>query len=102
MTSAEATVALANVIYEKRGAVACVTLNRPKVLNALNRATWADIRQAFEAVRDDDEVRGAILTGSGDKAFIAGADIGELAQMSAVDAERSSRFGQAVLDLIEN
>jgi enoyl-CoA hydratase len=93
---------LANVLYEKRGAIAYVTVNRPKVLNALNTPTWQDLRTAFEDARDDAAVRGVILTGAGDKAFIAGADIGELAHATAIDAERSSRFGQGVLDLIEN
>src|SRR6516164_4863888 len=96
------TLTLANVLYEKRGAIAYVTVNRPKVLNALNSATWKDLRTAFEDARDDAAVRGVILTGAGDKAFIAGADISELAQATAIDAERSSRFGQQVLDLIEN
>jgi enoyl-CoA hydratase len=93
---------LANVLYEKKGAIAYVTLNRPKVLNALNTPTWKDLRTAFEAARDDAEVRGVILTGAGDKAFIAGADISELAHLAAFEAEQSSRFGQEVLDLIEN
>jgi enoyl-CoA hydratase len=93
--------ALANVLYEKRGALAYVTVNRPKVLNALNGATWQDLRTAFEDAQNDAAVRGVILTGAGDKAFIAGADIGDLAQASAIDAERSSRLGQGVLDLIE-
>jgi enoyl-CoA hydratase len=72
------------------------------VLNALNTATWSDLRQAFEHARSDAAARGVILTGAGDKAFIAGADISELAHVTAVEAERSSRFGQEVLDLIEN
>jgi len=93
---------LANVLYEKRGAIAYVTVNRPKVLNALNAATWLDLRTAFEDAQNDPAVRGVVLTGTGDKAFIAGADIGGLAQATAIDAERSSRFGQKVLDLIEN
>src|SRR5262249_44152175 len=93
---------LDNVLYEKRGGIAYVTLNRPKVLNALNTPTWKDLRTAFEDARDDAAVRGVIFTGAGDKAFIAGADIGELAHLPAFDAERSSRFGQEVLDLIEN
>src|SRR5262245_33548678 len=97
-----ATLKLDNVLYEKKGAIAYVTVNRPKVLNALNRATWIDIRTAFEHARDDDAVRGVILIGAGDKAFIAGADISELAHASSIDAERSSRFGQEVLDLVEN
>jgi enoyl-CoA hydratase/carnithine racemase len=96
------TLSLANVLYETKGAIAYVTVNRPKVLNALNTPTWADLRRAFEHARNDTAVRGVILTGAGDKAFIAGADISELAHVSAVEAERSSRFGQGVLDLIEN
>jgi enoyl-CoA hydratase/carnithine racemase len=94
--------ALVNVLYEKKDAIAYVTVNRPKVLNALNTSTWADLRTAFEGARDDATVLGVILTGAGDKAFIAGADIGELAHANAIDAEQSSRFGQDVLDLIEN
>src|ERR1700692_3711907 len=96
------TLALANVLYEKKDAIAYVTVNRPKVLNALSTPTWKDLRTAFEDARDDATVLGVILTGAGDKAFIAGADIGELAHATAVEAERSSRFGQEVLDLIEN
>ncbi|HET6940874.1 MAG TPA: enoyl-CoA hydratase-related protein [Sphingomicrobium sp.] len=93
---------LENVKYEKKGAIAYVTIDRPHVLNALNRATWSDLRAAFEDARDDAAIRGIILTGAGDKAFVAGADISELAQTSAVDAEQGSRFGQQVLDLIES
>jgi enoyl-CoA hydratase len=93
---------LENVLYEKRNGIGCVTVNRPKVLNALNTATWTDLRTAFENARDDMAVQGVILTGAGNKAFIAGADISELAHASALDAERASRFGQEVLDLIEN
>src|SRR5438552_17036217 len=90
---------LENVLYEKKGAIAYVTLNRPKVLNALNKTTWEDLKAAFEDAKDDAAVRGVILTGAGDKAFIAGADISELAQISAVEAEKSSTFGQEDLDL---
>jgi enoyl-CoA hydratase/carnithine racemase len=97
-----AALTLANVLYEKKGAIAYVTVNRPTVLNALNTPTWKDLRTAFENARDDAAVRGVILTGSGNKAFIAGADIGELAHVTAFEAEQSSRFGQDVLDLIEN
>src|SRR5882724_11714807 len=102
MASENAGLTLANVLYEKKGAIAYVTVNRPKVLNALNTPTWSDLKKAFEDARDDTAIRGVILTGAGDKAFIAGADIGELAQVSAFEAEQSSRFGQGVLDLVEN
>ena len=100
--SPTAALTLANVLYEKKGAIAYVTVNRPKVLNALNTPTWKDLRTAFEDARDDTAIRGVILTGAGNKAFIAGADIGELAHVAAFEAEQSSRFGQEVLDLIEN
>jgi enoyl-CoA hydratase len=100
--SPTAALTLANVLYEKKGAIAYVTVNRPKVLNALNTPTWKDLRTAFIDARDDATVRGVILTGAGDKAFIAGADIGELAHVAAFEAEQASRLGQEVLDLIEN
>jgi enoyl-CoA hydratase/carnithine racemase len=93
---------LANVLYVKKGEIAYVTINRPKVLNALNTPTWKDLRTAFEAARDDVTVRGVILTGAGNKAFVAGADISELVHVAAFEAEQASRFGQEVLDLIEN
>src|SRR3954471_17888926 len=101
MTTATETT-FANIVYEKKGAIAYVTLNRPKVLNALSHATWGDLETAFTDARDDDAVRGVILTGAGDKAFIAGADISELAQVTAVRAEQSSVYGHRVLNLIEN
>src|ERR1044072_1537424 len=90
---------LENVAYAKKGPVAYVTVNRPKVLNALNKKTWEDLKAAFAEAQGDAAVRGVILTGAGDKAFIAGADISELTQLTAVDAEKSSTFGQGVLDL---
>jgi enoyl-CoA hydratase/carnithine racemase len=101
-SSPRAALALANVRYEKKGSIAYVTIDRPKVLNALNTPTWTDLHTAFEDVKKDASVRGVVLTGAGDKAFIAGADISELANVDAYDAEESSRFGQGVLDLIEN
>src|SRR3954462_14202896 len=97
-----ATLALANVQYDKKGSIAYVTINRPKVLNALNTPTWTDLKTAFKDAKVDASVLGVILTGAGDKAFIAGADISELAHVDAYEAEESSRFGQGVLDLIEN
>jgi enoyl-CoA hydratase/carnithine racemase len=100
--SPAAALTLANVLYEKKGAIAYVTVNRPKVLNALNTPTLKDLLTALEDARDDTAVRGVILTGAGNKAFIAGADISELARVTAFEAEQSSRFGQDVLDLIEN
>jgi len=89
-------------LYETKGPIAYVTVNRPEVLNALDSDTWGDLERAFEEALEDPGVRGVILTGAGEKAFIAGADISELAQITPVEAQKSSRFGQSVLDLIEN
>jgi enoyl-CoA hydratase len=102
MSTAPAGLTLENVLYVKGESIARITVNRPKVLNALNHRTWDDLRTAFLDARDDAAVRGVILTGAGDKAFIAGADISELAHVSAVEAEVSSSFGQEVLNLVEN
>jgi enoyl-CoA hydratase len=101
MSTTATKLSLENVLYEKKGAIAYVTLNRPKVLNALNNKTWEELRTAFEDARDDAEVRGVILTGAGNKAFIAGADISELAKLSGVEAEGVSSYSQSVLNLIE-
>ena len=90
------------VLYEARDGIAYITMNRPKVLNALNQRTFAELRAVFERAQSDLAVRGVILTGAGDKAFIAGEDISELAGVSAVDAATYTRNGQAVLDFIEN
>ena len=102
MSSPGTAVKLENVVYEKKGSIAYVTINRPKVLNALSRATFADLKAAFEDARDDSAVRGVIVTGAGDKAFIAGADIAEMGKLTAVECQELTRSGQAVLDLIEN
>ena len=102
MSAPAAVPLLTNVLYETKGPIAYVTVNRPEVLNALDSDTWGDLERAFEEALEDPTVRGVILTGSGEKAFIAGADISELAEVTAVEAQKSSRFGQSVLDLIEN
>src|SRR5580692_4814201 len=102
MSQAVAGLSLETVIYEKKGRIAYVTMNRPKVLNALNRVALADLRAAFEDARDDQSIRGVIFTGAGDKSFIAGADINEVASDTPVQAEEKTRFGQGVMDLIEN
>ncbi|HTR67487.1 MAG TPA: enoyl-CoA hydratase-related protein [Terriglobales bacterium] len=91
-----------NILLEKKNSIAYVTVNRPKVLNALNMATMEELRAAFTDVKNDPAVRVVILTGSGEKAFIAGADIGELAKHDAVSGKAYTHRGQSVLDLIEN
>jgi enoyl-CoA hydratase len=91
-----------NLLLEKKSSIAYVTVNRPKVLNALNAATMEELRAAFTDIKNDAGMRVAILTGAGEKAFIAGADIGELAKQDAVAGKEYTHRGQSVLDLIEN
>ncbi len=102
MSSPASALKFENILYEKKGPIAYVTLNRPKVLNALSQAVFSELKAAFEDVRDDSSVRSVILTGSGDKAFAAGADIGEMSSYSASQAEESTRRAQRVTELIEN
>jgi enoyl-CoA hydratase len=90
-----------NLIYEKKEGTARITFNRPKVLNALNRKTVEELRDALVDARDDAAVRVVILTGAGEKSFIAGADIGELAQRTPIDGKDFSLFGQSVFHLLE-
>lgn len=91
-----------NIIVEKKNSIAYVTVNRPKVLNALNMATMDELRAAFHDIKNDAGVRVVILTGAGEKAFIAGADINELAAHDAVSGKEYTHRGQSVLNLIEN
>jgi enoyl-CoA hydratase len=91
-----------NILLEKKSSIAYVTVNRPKVLNALNSATLEELGAAFTDIKADREIRVVIFTGSGEKAFIAGADINELAQRDAVSGKEYAARGQSVLDLIEN
>jgi enoyl-CoA hydratase len=90
-----------NLLYEKKNGMAYITFNRPKVLNALNRKTVEELQQVLLDARDDTSVRVLILTGSGEKAFVAGADIGELAQQTPVNGKEFSLFGQGVFHLLE-
>jgi enoyl-CoA hydratase/carnithine racemase len=90
-----------NLLYEKKDGIAYVIFNRPKVLNALNRKTVEELRDALVDARDDAAVRVVILTGAGEKSFVAGADISELAQRNAVDGKDFSLFGQGVFHLLE-
>jgi enoyl-CoA hydratase len=90
-----------NILFEKKDSIAYITFNRPKVLNALNRKTVEELRDALLEARDDSSVRVLILTGAGEKSFVAGADIGELAQRTPVDGKDFSLFGQSVFHLLE-
>ena len=90
-----------NILFEKKDSIAYITFNRPKVLNALNRKTVEELRDALLDAREDSSVRVVILTGAGEKSFVAGADIGELAQGTPVDGKDFSLFGQSVFHLLE-
>lgn len=90
-----------NLLYEKRDGIAYIAFNRPKVLNALNRQTIEELRDALLDAKHDDAVRVLVLTGAGEKAFLAGADIGELAQQTPVRGKEFSLFGQSVFHLLE-
>jgi enoyl-CoA hydratase len=90
-----------NILYEKKDGIAHITFNRPKVLNALNRQTIDELHQALLDARRDPSVRVLILTGAGEKSFVAGADIGELSQQTPVNGKDFSLYGQSVLHLLE-
>ena len=90
-----------NITLEVADRAATITINRPKVLNALNNQTITELGHAFDTVKADDEVRGLLLTGAGDKAFVAGADINELSRMKAMQAKDLAHFGQQVFAKLE-
>jgi enoyl-CoA hydratase len=90
-----------NVRTENRDGVLVITIDRPKVLNALNAQTVEEIGEAFEAARNDDGVKAVILTGGGEKAFVAGADINELAKMTPISGKATASKGQGVFFEIE-
>lgn len=89
-----------NLLYEKRDRIGFITFHRPKVLNALDRKTMEELREILIAAREDDEVRVLILTGAGEKSFVAGADIAELAVQTPVGGKETAAFGQSVLSLL--
>lgn len=90
-----------NLVLSHEGEVAIVTVNRPKALNALNRKTLDELREVFESLDQDAGVKVVILTGSGEKAFVAGADIVELQSMDTFAAREAAIVGQGVMDTIE-
>jgi enoyl-CoA hydratase len=91
-----------NIKFEKKNQIAYIMIDRPKVLNALNMATMQELQIVFSAVKDHTDVHAVILTGAGEKAFVAGADIGELSEHSPVSAKEYTHRGQAVIDAIEH
>lgn len=93
---------LENVLLEQHGHTAVLTINRPKALNALNSATLDDIADALIEASELEDLRALVITGSGNKAFVAGADISEMSDMSCIDAEDFALQGQEVLNGIEH
>jgi len=91
-----------NLLLERDGAVAVVTVNRPQVLNALNFATIDELRRAVLSLKHDPGVRAIVITGAGEKAFVAGADINELAVQTPAQGREHALRGQHVFDLVEN
>ncbi|MFQ6617879.1 MAG: enoyl-CoA hydratase-related protein [Fidelibacterota bacterium] len=91
-----------NLIFDVKQKIAFITVNRPEVLNALNAETMLELGDAFAKVKNDSEIRAVIITGSGDRAFIAGADINELYQQTPISGKEFSTRGQRVFREIEN
>src|SRR5512142_900973 len=91
-----------NLLLDRDGAVVTITVNRPKVLNALHTQTIDELRRASLDVKRDEGVRAVSLTGAGEKSFVAGADINELAVQTPTSGREHALTGQHVLDLIEN
>ena len=91
-----------NILYAVDGGAARVTINRPKALNALNEATLAEMDDAFTTAAKDESVRAVVITGAGDKAFVAGADINELSKMTPLSAKEVAYRGQQVLAKLEH
>ena len=90
------------LLQEKKDGIAFLTINRPQQLNALNKQTLSEINESFEALREDNEVKVVVLTGSGEKAFVAGADIKEFAHFSGEEGSELAKNGHmSVFNLIE-
>src|SRR5699024_7189960 len=90
-----------NLLIDDREAVRTITVNRPDKLNALNRQTLLELLEAMDAAQADEGVRVIVLTGSGEKAFVAGADIGEIREQTAVEARAFSAMGQDLMSRIQ-
>ncbi len=91
-----------NIFFDIDEGVCTVTINRPEKLNVLNNATLNDIREAIQEVYDNKEIRALIITGNGSKAFVAGADINEIAGLNELKGRKFSENGQEIFNMIEN
>lgn len=92
---------MTNVLLEKKGNIAVATINRPKALNALNSDVLTDLGELVDIVNADSEIRALIITGSGEKAFVAGADIGEMSTLTPEEGEAFGKHGNDVFRRIE-
>lgn len=90
-----------NLIFEKKENIAFITINRPDKLNALNKETLNEISQVFDEIENDDEIKGIIITGSGEKAFVAGADILEISTLDNISGTEFALEGQEVFNKID-
>jgi len=90
-----------NIIFEEKNEIAIITLNRPDKLNALNYQLMVELKSALEHIRNSIEIKAVIITGAGEKAFVAGADISELNQLDVVSGKEFAEFGQAIFTEIE-
>ncbi|MBE3586404.1 MAG: enoyl-CoA hydratase/isomerase family protein [Thermoanaerobacter sp.] len=91
-----------NILVDKDGPLAILTINRPQVLNALNAETLKEIEGAVDELAEDEAIRVIIITGAGEKAFVAGADIAFMSKLTPLEARNFARLGQRVLSKIEN
>lgn len=91
-----------NILFEVKDHIAFVTINRPEKLNALNNQTMLELKDVFTKIKNDNDIYVVIITGSGEKAFVAGADIAELNKLDAVSGREFAERGQEVFNLIEN
>ena len=92
---------MTNVLLEKKGNIAVATINRPKALNALNSAVVADLDEMIVQIMADEEIRALVITGSGEKAFVAGADIGEMSTLTKAEGEAFGKLGNDVFRRLE-
>lgn len=92
----------ANLLFENNAGIGIVTLNRPKALNALNYEMLKELNSLLDSITQDETVKVVIITGSGEKAFVAGADITEMQPLSAIEGRKWAKFGQAIFSKLEN